>query len=413
MKRILSAFCAAMLVMFVFALPVNASEAGTETAAEYHHVLDRDGSLSDSDRQSAEEAAKAVLEKNGVDLFVYLSKKEMPEPNETGGSIYQSYAATDASVVLMVDKKGAYIRTYGRAEDIFTKDELKLILKQVKKQEKTSAKCLKFIELTGDSLTEKGVLPIPEGRKLPRLVDDAGLLSQSEKYNLISSLDSISENRQLDVVVVTKNSLAGKTVEQYADDFFDYNGYGYGENDDGILLLLSMDTREWAISTYGRAIQIFTDSEQQYITDSFLPYLSEGNYYQGFYRFAELCDNAIEEYNANGNSRYSGNDKPPFDLPVAIVGSIVVGLIIGLIVALALKSQLTSVKPQAMATAYARPGSLRLTEKNDLFLYHNITRVARPKETSSSSGRRSSGGGHSSTHVSSSGRSHGGSHGHF
>ena len=249
MKRILSAFCAAMLVMFVFALPVNASEAGTETAAEYHHVLDRDGSLSDSDRQSAEEAAKAVLEKTGVDLFVYLSKKEMPEPNETGGSIYQSYAATDASVVLMVDKKGAYIRTYGRAEDIFTKDELKLILKQVKKQEKTSAKCLKFIELTGDSLTEKGVLPIPEGRKLPRLVDDAGLLSQSEKYNLISSLDSISENRQLDVVVVTKNSLAGKTVEQYADDFFDYNGYGYGENDDGILLLPSMETREWAIST--------------------------------------------------------------------------------------------------------------------------------------------------------------------
>ena len=28
----------------------------------------------------------------------------------------------------------------------------------------------------------------------------------------------------------------GKTAQAYADDYYDYNGYGYGENDDGILL---------------------------------------------------------------------------------------------------------------------------------------------------------------------------------
>ena len=41
----------------------------------------------------------------------------------------------------------------------------------------------------------------------------------------------------------------GKTAEAYADDYYDYNGYGYGENDDGLLLLVSMGEREWAITT--------------------------------------------------------------------------------------------------------------------------------------------------------------------
>ena len=36
------------------------------------------------------------------------------------------------------------------------------------------------------------------------------------------------------LAVVTVNSLEGKTAEAYADDYYDYNGYGYGENDDGL-----------------------------------------------------------------------------------------------------------------------------------------------------------------------------------
>ena len=408
-----------LTVMFalavVLAAPVYASEADaeTETATEFHHVLDAEGLLSEENSQKNEEAAKAEQDKNGVDLFAYVTGKELKKPDTTGSSVYSTYAGTDASLVMMIDKKGAYLKAYGRAENIFSSDELKSILKQAKKQKETAAKLLKFVNLTGESLTEKGVLPIPAGRQQPRLVDDAGLLSQSEKYSLVSKLDSISENRHLDVVVVTNNSLEGKTVEAYADDFFDYNGYGYGVNDDGILLLLSMDTREWAISTYGNAIDIFTDSVQADITDSFLSYISDGDYFSGFNRFADLCDNQIAYYNENGGYSYDYG-KEPFGWFTAIGGSLLIGLVVGLIVALSLKSQLTSVKPQAMATAYTKPGSLRITDRQDMFLYHTITRTARPKETSSSGSRsHSSGGGHSSTHTSSSGRSHGGSHGHF
>ena len=81
---------------------------------------------------------------------------------------------------------------------------------------------------------------IPTERQKPLLVDEAGLLSEEESSTLINKLEEISQRQKNEVAVVTVNSLEGKTAEAYADDYYDYNGYGYGENDDGLLLLVSI-----------------------------------------------------------------------------------------------------------------------------------------------------------------------------
>ena len=83
----------------------------------------------------------------------------------------------------------------------------------------------------------------------PRLVDRADLLSELEEEELEARLDEISERQQADVVVVTVNSLDGKSAQDYADDFYDYNGYGIGTDKSGILLLVSMEARDWHITT--------------------------------------------------------------------------------------------------------------------------------------------------------------------
>ena len=57
---------------------------------------------------------------------------------------------------------------------------------------------------------------IPQDRQLPRLVDDADLLTDSEEQELNTELDEISEKQQCDVVVVTENSLDGKSAQDYA-----------------------------------------------------------------------------------------------------------------------------------------------------------------------------------------------------
>ena len=97
------------------------------------------------------------------------------------------------------------------------------------------------------------------------VVDDADLLSASEASELSSIAEEISRRQQCDVVILTVDSLGGKSATAYADDYFDYNGYGYGADRSGILFLLSMEERDWWMSTRGSAIQAFTDDGIQYL----------------------------------------------------------------------------------------------------------------------------------------------------
>lgn len=68
------------------------------------------------------------------------------------------------------------------------------------------------------------------------VVDNADLLTQTEENELSKKLQDISDELQFDVVVVTTNSTGSKTATEYADDYFDYNGYGRGSNNDGCLI---------------------------------------------------------------------------------------------------------------------------------------------------------------------------------
>ena len=128
-----------------------------------------------------------------------------------------------------------------------------------------------------------------------RLDDQAGLLDAEQQESLSSTLDEISERDQVDVVVVTVNSLEGKTAQAYAEDYFIDHGYGQGENGDGILFLLDMGDRNWAIATHGYAIEVFTDAGQSYIMDQVKPYLSDGDYNEAFQKFATECDDFITQ----------------------------------------------------------------------------------------------------------------------
>ncbi|MBO5147409.1 MAG: TPM domain-containing protein [Clostridia bacterium] len=40
-------------------------------------------------------------------------------------------------------------------------------------------------------------------------------------------IDEVSEKHKFDLVIVTVNSLNGKTSTEFADDFYDYNDYGF------------------------------------------------------------------------------------------------------------------------------------------------------------------------------------------
>lgn len=243
------------------------------------------------------------------------------------------------------------------------------------------------------------VTPAMAEEVMPRLVDGANLLNFLEEKTLLDKLDAISSKYGMDVVVVTTDTLDGKTPTAYADDFYDYNGYA----DDGVLLLVSMEDNDWWISTTGYGITAFTDAGIDYLGEQFVPYLSDEDYSEAFEIYADACDEFIARAKT-GDPYDRGNlPKAPFALVRNLLICVGIGFVIALIVTAVMKGQLKSVRAKAGAAEYVKQGSMNVTHRQDLFLYRQVQRREKPKSSS----------GGSSTHRSSSGRSHGGGGGKF
>lgn len=219
----------------------------------------------------------------------------------------------------------------------------------------------------------------------PYVIDDAGLIDNDEQ--LSDRLDDIGSEYDIDIVIVTVDSLGVKTPTAFADDFYDYNDYA----DDGILFLISMEERDWAISTKGSCIADFDDATQSEIVSKMRSSLSADDFETAFDIFADCCEDTLHSAKVMG-------------IVIPLVVAVVVGLIAALIVTMILKHQLTTVNFQKNADSYVDKKSVKITQNQNIFLYKTVSKTK--KESSSS-------GGGSSTHTSSSGSTHGGSSGKF
>ena len=73
---------------------------------------------------------------------------------------------------------------------------------------------------------------------------------QSELASLSKELDEVREKYGFEVAIYTESDMTSSTAEASADDIYDYQGYGAGENDDGILLYICRDTREYHFGSH-------------------------------------------------------------------------------------------------------------------------------------------------------------------
>ena len=171
-----------------------------------------------------------------------------------------------------------------------------------------------------------------------RVVDNADLLFDYEEESLTRILNEKSQKLNFDIVVVTTNSTDGKSSRAYADDFFDYNGYGMGDNYDGAMFIMSMEEREWFILTTDYGIDVLEDYEIDSIGEKMLSDLSAGFYYDAFTTFAEEVEFEVE---------YGVQEASP-----SILLSLLIGLVLGLIPAFIIRGKLKSVKMQSSAGGY-------------------------------------------------------------
>lgn len=231
------------------------------------------------------------------------------------------------------------------------------------------------------------------GGKLVR--DDAWVMNESTVRLLENKARAISENYPFEVVIYFADTIGGKSAMEYADDYWDHNGYGYGAEHDGILLLVCPQSRDYWISTCGAGIEMFNDSRLEDIDEAVVECLSHDDWQNAAFTFLRVCESFLEE----------GMPKKPSPL-AALPFCIGAGALGAFAPVSSMKGQLKSVRNQTGARNYVPEDGVRIYNREDRMVNMFVTR--RRIETEN----RSSGGG-GGTHFSSSGVSHGGRGGKF
>ncbi len=221
---------------------------------------------------------------------------------------------------------------------------------------------------------------------LDAIYDEQGLLSESEYEELYDIIAETSERLERSFNIVTVDNI-GYDSEEFAKEVFYNYDLGYGDTEDGVILLLSMSDidgeSEIAIFAGGQCKDEISDSDiDNTVIPEVISHLKDRDYYEGFITFLQLCEEEITSY-----GEFDLTDLL-MDLGIALV----IGIIIAVIVVLVLRGQLKSVKFEAAANNYVKDGSFNLTVQRDIFLYRTVTRIARPKSSSSSGGSSGSSG---------------------
>lgn len=222
---------------------------------------------------------------------------------------------------------------------------------------------------------------------LPRVVDEACLLTDEEYDSLLKQTDEISRRLNFDVVVVTLNDLGGEEPDRMAGYINEEYDFGFGKFHDGVILLISMAERDWVITSTKTGQKSLNREAREAIGDVIVPYLSDGEYFTAFSIFAEMSDEIVTNYNQG--IVY----KAPFRLGLSLGIAIAVSLIVGLVVVGVNWGKLRSVGRKKEAADYIVEDSFHVAVARERYLYSTVSAVKKPEPQTHSS----SGGGHSST----------------
>lgn len=225
------------------------------------------------------------------------------------------------------------------------------------------------------------------GEQIPYVNDMAGLLSAEDQAELNAYAETVSNTYDCGVYVVAVDSLS--VIEESGDaywaavEYYHSNELGHGSQRDGIVLLLGMRWRDYALFVYGgNAEYAFDEYGLIKLEEEFLDDFGVDNWEDGFEDYIENCEEFLQKA-AEGDPVRKGNGK-------AILISIVVSAVIALIVCAVNWSKM-KVHKQTEAQAYITEQGLNLTEQHDRFIRRSVTR--RKVSSSSSGGSSHSGGG--------------------
>lgn len=214
--------------------------------------------------------------------------------------------------------------------------------------------------------------------------DEAQLLDEQQEQQLNDLAARYTQKYDCGLYIATVDNYVdyldyGNDVQDAAQKIYQEKNMGVGMQYDGVLLLLSMSERDYALICHGNfANRIFDQAAREDIADSFLPHFGRNDWHSGFQTYLESSGKALSRDHFKQGM-------------LGIVVVLVCPAAVALIVAMVLKGRMKSVKIGSQARMYVVQGSEKLRVRDDVFTH--TTEVRRKIEQPSSS----SGGGSSSS----------------
>ena len=236
--------------------------------------------------------------------------------------------------------------------------------------------------------------PEPDESSMQYILDIAGCLSPDSRAQLEARAEEISTRHGCGVytVFVDDYTVYGSNdVYKATYKLYHSRQLGLGEERDGVIILMSVQNRKYAMFIYGKnAEYAFDEYGAEQLEKRFLGQFSNNNWYVGVSEYLTACDEYLT---------LADEGRPVREVPwavlaiVVIVSFVVAGSVCGV-----LKMNMKTVRRGAAADEYVTAEGLTLTESSDRFMYTTETRTKIRDDSSSSSGgstsSNSGGGGH-------------------
>lgn len=218
------------------------------------------------------------------------------------------------------------------------------------------------------------------------VIDYADKLASSELEELNLFAEKLETAYDITVLFCITYGTGDVTADEFAAETYS----DYTDNENGIIIVHDDWSNTYSVFNSGNADEYFSDAAVDCMKDA---YDLNESYYGGIYACYELAGEYLENgysggyvyddefaYAGEAGEQETANEKDGvafFWLPV----SLLIGLLVGFLVINGIASKNKSVKMQENATVYTRPGSMVITGSADNFLYKNLDRTEKPKQT--------------------------------
>ncbi|MBQ7599619.1 MAG: TPM domain-containing protein [Clostridia bacterium] len=118
------------------------------------------------------------------------------------------------------------------------------------------------------------------------LIDEAGLLNETDFSYIHDYLEEITDRYGMTVSIVIKNGIGGKEMLEAAEDF--YRGAGYGT--DGIMLFLDMEQMYYCSFTSGSFDSCLDEERMGQLDDAIVSNFGNSDPYGAFRDYSKLVD---------------------------------------------------------------------------------------------------------------------------